>query len=478
MSQVTSQGGAGPARSNTGQAPASPASGGRGDRRARLLADSPPADPTEQLREFLRAVHVMKLFASSKGIILPKEARRAIAKAAPLEDAAIRGAEGGAAPLPAGVTFEEALETAMAAHAALAELVAPATPDTILYTRPPTGLFDLVRRQSILTGLLAVAFLAIAGFLSCLVWKAWLAGEEEQARDLQGHVAAFEGRVRDLSRVSPESETLLDDLAPIITDIERLGEVVAAKASVGGFAAWPQADVVAALSYASERPTGAAGQVAKLEEAAAKYRLSLGPVKPRSLGWLLSDQFTSLFAAMLGAAFYTLYTANKYVVECTFDRAYMTHYVVRFVLGIVSGVVLANFGDNLLAGSGGGATSTGSGAPTAEAAVVLTRSVLALIGGYSADAVNAIFTRVAETLTTLVRGNASQAAREEAKGEVKVARAKARQEVEAARQESELVKQAELESLAALLAQAQKDNASADLIKGIEDRIKKLGEEG
>ena len=82
----------------------------------------------------------------------------------------------------------------------------------------------------------------------------------------------------------------------------------------------------------------------------------------------------NLSAATLGAGFYTLFTA------------YNTIDLLRFSLGIVSGVMLANFGPNI-------------------GAKEYNPILLGLIGGYSSEAVNQILLRVTEVLVAAIKGS-------------------------------------------------------------------------
>ena len=142
-----------------------------------------------------------------------------------------------------------------------------------------------------------------------------------------------------------------------------------------------------------------------------------------SAGGVLSqqwrDQLSFYAAAMLGATFYSLFTAYKYIVSRTFDPQYQLVYVLRFVLGFVSGVILANFGKDLL--------------PQASLnGIRLSGPVFALIGGYSAEAVNQILLRVGETLVTAVRGGDERQIRAREQ-EVKTSKAQAAAEKQADR---------------------------------------------
>jgi hypothetical protein len=95
-------------------------------------------------------------------------------------------------------------------------------------------------------------------------------------------------------------------------------------------------------------------------------------------------------AAMLGSAFFSTFEASKYIVAQTYDSRYAGTYVIRFLLGITAGLILANFGNALLKPS----SDTGK----------LGVATFALVGGYSADAVNSVLMRVSDTLTAAVKG--------------------------------------------------------------------------
>lgn len=94
----------------------------------------------------------------------------------------------------------------------------------------------------------------------------------------------------------------------------------------------------------------------------------------------------NLSTATLGAGFYTLFTTYKYISERTYEPAYNTINLLRFFLGIVSGVILANFGPNI-------------------GAKEYNPILLGLIGGYSSEAVNQILLRVTEVLVAAIKGS-------------------------------------------------------------------------
>jgi hypothetical protein len=120
------------------------------------------------------------------------------------------------------------------------------------------------------------------------------------------------------------------------------------------------------------------------------------------------QQLAYLGAALLGASFSGLFTAYEYVQKRTFDPASGSSYTVRVVLGTVSGLILANIGFLII----GRAINTQGASGTPQPASILAAigpGTLALVGGYSADAVNLILQRIADTLVTTVRGNADDA---------------------------------------------------------------------
>ena len=158
-----------------------------------------------------------------------------------------------------------------------------------------------------------------------------------------------------------------------------------------------------------------------------------------------------LIAAGLGASFYALYTANRYVTARTFDSFYITFYWARLALGMISGYILS-----LIIAPGGINT---------EPSIIqeITPSLVALLGGYSAEAVNQILRRLVDMLITLVKGDAQ-------------AIIKAREEEIKARLSAQMSKQ-RLESAAKLIELSEKldakklDQAKALLQKMIDKNL-------
>lgn len=116
--------------------------------------------------------------------------------------------------------------------------------------------------------------------------------------------------------------------------------------------------------------------------------------------FLLNQSFLITMAA-LGACFYNLFEAYKYLTEGTYDSKYESIYWIRFTLGVVSGVMLAQF-------------IYVEPSQTTSTSFMFTKPLLAFLGGFSARVVYRILTRLVDALESFVDGNAKDvlAARE------------------------------------------------------------------
>src|SRR5262249_36900263 len=112
----------------------------------------------------------------------------------------------------------------------------------------------------------------------------------------------------------------------------------------------------------------------------------------------LLKQLNWLAAAALGATFYALFTAHEYVKNRTFDPKYNSIYLIRFILGVVAGLILGNVGPHL------------PGVSDTSNLQTLGTAVLALLGGFSAEAVNQILQRVVDVVLAAVMGGHAAAA--------------------------------------------------------------------
>ncbi len=119
---------------------------------------------------------------------------------------------------------------------------------------------------------------------------------------------------------------------------------------------------------------------------------------------LFLNLFFLMTAAGLGACFSALFQANRYIADGTFDPKFESSYWIRFVLGLMAGMMLAEI-IPLPHGEGG------VGAPASVA-----RPTLAMLGGVSAAVVYRILNRLIEAVESLVRGETREivASREQA----------------------------------------------------------------
>jgi hypothetical protein len=156
----------------------------------------------------------------------------------------------------------------------------------------------------------------------------------------------------------------------------------------------PLSDVVegqkTAVNGASTKSASDRGLLASMTLPPAVTYLPVPARASITSGDSLRLQFNYLFAAMLGAAFNGLLTAYNYLRDRSFDPHYVAVYVIRFVVGLLAGVVLANLGSELFQGN--------------DTLAKLGPGIIALLGGYSAEAVRQVVDRLVEVLATIVKG--------------------------------------------------------------------------
>lgn len=115
---------------------------------------------------------------------------------------------------------------------------------------------------------------------------------------------------------------------------------------------------------------------------------------------LLLNQLFLLTAASLGATFANLFQANRFIKDNTFDPKFESSFWIRYVLGLMSGMILALLIpiETMFAsgegGASGGALLQGLGKPS-----------LAMLGGFSAAVVYRILNKVINAIDSLVRGD-------------------------------------------------------------------------
>lgn len=107
---------------------------------------------------------------------------------------------------------------------------------------------------------------------------------------------------------------------------------------------------------------------------------------------LFLQQLQLFFSGGLGACLFALYTSRTHIVKRTFDNKYISHYYTRIIIGVITGFILANIINSAFLQSETGILKD------------LTPSLIALLGGFSSDAVIRILNRLVAMLTTLVEG--------------------------------------------------------------------------
>ena len=100
--------------------------------------------------------------------------------------------------------------------------------------------------------------------------------------------------------------------------------------------------------------------------------------------------FNAVFGAGLGAAFYILLNTQSYLSNRSFDPKYNAIYAARFITGLIAGVILA--------------TALGPFV-SVHLSIPIGSGVLAILGGYAAEAVQQILQRLVEIVLTAVRGD-------------------------------------------------------------------------
>ena len=154
-----------------------------------------------------------------------------------------------------------------------------------------------------------------------------------------------------------------------------------------------------------------------------------------------------LFASGLGAGFYTLSTARKYLVKRTFDPSYNPTYLIRFLLGITAGTILALIFKEVITLND----------------FKFSAEILAVVGGFSADAVSTILERVAELIVAVFKGTGET---DPQKTDTKMRTAR-----EIQKQKDKLDK---IDALVAVKAKMVEMGVAEEVIKAVNEKIKEV----
>lgn len=127
----------------------------------------------------------------------------------------------------------------------------------------------------------------------------------------------------------------------------------------------------------------------------------------RPFGDRLLSAIYLLVAAALGAAFAALRRAFRYIGNLSYDEKFESSYWIRFVQGLMAGLILSVLLSAALFGDGSDAATD-----TTEFRISL--PLLAFVGGFSEDLVLKILRRVVEAIGTLVTGTVDDRIEKEA----------------------------------------------------------------
>src|SRR5438067_4171591 len=114
--------------------------------------------------------------------------------------------------------------------------------------------------------------------------------------------------------------------------------------------------------------------------------------------FLSDEKCAPVAGAGLGACFYILMKLQPYLENRSFDPKYNSAYLTRFVVGMVAGVILAYVVRAYV-------TCDDPEHPTGIKC--LSPAIIAILGGFSSEAVQEILQRLVDVLLTTVRGDNS-----------------------------------------------------------------------
>lgn len=127
-------------------------------------------------------------------------------------------------------------------------------------------------------------------------------------------------------------------------------------------------------------------------------------------GWSQIERLMFLLAASsVGASFYALFKMNGYIQQGTFDMKYTSTYWSRYVLGLVSGVLMSElfvvFIETLPTAT---SSPTSNDTQPLTSAPYLIKPILAILGGFSANLVYRILNRLIDTVESLFKGSTEE----------------------------------------------------------------------
>ena len=300
-------------------------------------------------------------------------------------------------------------------------------------------------------------------------------GRDQRAAESVTEGAAKSAKIHDAVRARQDRPSPSPRMRQLLMAHERLSQIVAP--------ATPQGILL--LSEQSERSSvwGFLGPVPLIRRMMLAALLSLALFLGIGLFSFVDAQSADIFnshglalflnevfllaAAGLGASFAALFQANRFIVEASYDSKHEPSYWIRFSLGVIAGVILAELipigslanaaepSAEAAAAVGQGAAGYAAGAKGSALPTVgdIARPTLAMLGGFSSAVVHRILDRGVSAIDSLFRGET----REVVAAEEQAARARlAEQSV-----------QSKMETLARLVALQQQisDGVEAGVLK-------------
>lgn len=125
---------------------------------------------------------------------------------------------------------------------------------------------------------------------------------------------------------------------------------------------------------------------------------------------LLLNELFLISAAAVGACFANLFEANRHCTNGTFDPRYNSSYWVRFVLGMIAGLILAEvISFEMLQGSAQAQIQPSETTTTTVSGLVasqpMVKPILAMLGGFSSDLVIRILRRIVTGVESMLNGD-------------------------------------------------------------------------
>jgi len=184
------------------------------------------------------------------------------------------------------------------------------------------------------------------------------------------------------------------------------------------------------------------------------------------------NELVIIAIAALGAAFYNLFEAHKYISNNSYDTKYDSIYWMRFVLGIVSGVILSQFifVSPEIVGSDPGNTAENINKSQELGGFITYKPLLAFLGGFSARVVHKILNSLVDSIETFVTGSA----RDMVKAREEAAKVQMKEKINALKQKNAQTKAVERVQMTMQLMKLEKQMATDGASEDVQKQMKKM----